>query len=477
MAVMDTEGVNCKRSAGQKTRSPRWINLKCSHESTVGRPSSRTAAIGMHYGIPLFGKKQIIVGDLRIPIEAGKMVVIVGPSGSGKTSILNRIESLFAGGNMVQRIRFPNESAIIDQIAPWASLSEALSIATCCGFSQAHLWVRPFNQLSDGEKFRAQLARAVALHVRSGRAAPLMCDEFCSVLHRRVAKSISYNLQKLIKRRGLTAILAIRDEDLINDLQPDVLVRLTGNGYGHVTFPESKKNCVFSLRRRLRIEKGRKKDYEIFSDMHYRTTEELGFVDKVFVLRDGGGGDPLGIVVYAHGPLELSLRNQATGGRFVRNPRRVNRSFRILRRLVIHPDIRGCGLGHYFVRKTLPMVGKEYVECLAAMGEINPVFEKAGMQRIGQYDISKKRKIALNALKDLDVDPFGRDFPMQVSRRRRIREIVAGVVYDWYSATTAGGECRVDRQTPQFLAQTFRGLIGTRPVYYLWRRTKPINRK
>ena len=159
------------------------------------------------------------------------------------------------------------------------------------------------------------------------------------------------------------------------------------------------------------------------------------------------------------------------------DPRRVNRSFRILRRLVIHPDIRGCGLGHYFVRMTLPMVGKEYVECLAAMGEVNPVFEKAGMKRIGQYDISNKRKIALNALKDLDIDPFGRDFPMQVSRRQRIREIVAGVIHDWYAATTAGGECRVDRQTPQFLAQTFRGLIGTRPVYYLWRRTKTVKGK
>ena len=156
----------------------------------------------------------------------------------------------------------------------------------------------------------------------------------------------------------------------------------------------------------------------------------------------------------------------------MRNPKRVNRSFRILRRLVIHPDVRGCGLGHYLVRKTLPLVNKEYVECLAAMGEINPVFEKAGMQRIGQYGIPKKRKSALKDLQDLGVDPFGRDFPMQVSRRRRIREIVAGVVYDWYAATTAGGECRVERQSPQFLAQTFRGLIGARPVYYLWRRKK-----
>lgn len=187
-------------------------------------------------------------------------------------------------------------------------------------------------------------------------------------------------------------------------------------------------------------------------------------------MRDGAGGDLLGIVVYSHPPLELSLRNRATGGVFSRNPKRLNRSLRILRRLVIHPDLRGCGLGHYLVRKTLPLVGTEYVECLAAMGEFNPVFEKAGMQRIGQYDIQEKRKAAIEALRDMDVDPNSRVFPMQVCRRRRVREIVSRVVYDWYAATTGGGECRVARQSPRLLAQTFRGVICSRPVYYLWRK-------
>ena len=103
------------------------------------------------------------------------------------------------------------------------------------------------------------------------------------------------------------------------------------------------------------------------------------------------------------------------------------------------------------------------------MGEVNPVFEKAGMKRIGQYELSEQRTGALNTLRKMDVDPFAREFPLQVSRRRRVREIVATVVHDWYAATTAGGECRVQRQSPQFLAQTFRGLIGSRPVYYLWK--------
>ena len=116
----------------------------------------------------------------------------------------------------------------------------------------------------------------------------------------------------------------------------------------------------------------------------------------------------------------------------------------------------------------------QYIECLATMGEFNPVFEKAGMRRIGQYDLSPKQREALEALRKMDVDPSGRAFVTQVSRRPPVRKIVAKIVYDWYAATTAGGASRVERQSPEFLAQTFRGLIGSRPVYYLWRQNGTV---
>jgi len=304
----------------------------------------------------------------------------------------------------------------------------------------------------------------------SGTQVPLMCDEFCASLHRRAAKAISFALRKLVTRRCLSVVLACANEDIIADLQPNVIVWFRGRGRCDVEEREVRARRPPSFRRRLRIEPGSKRHYDAFAAMHYRATDELGFVDKVFVMRDGADGDLLGIVVYSHGPLELALRNQATDGLFSRNAARVNRSLRIVRRLVIHPEVRGCGLGHYLLRRTLPLVGTEYVECLAGMGEFNPVFEKAGMRRIGQYGVSPRRQAALEALRGMGVDPNGRDFTLQVCRRRRVREIVSRIVYDWYAATTAGGERRVERQSPELLAQTFRGIIASQPVYYLWRR-------
>jgi ABC-type lipoprotein export system ATPase subunit/GNAT superfamily N-acetyltransferase len=451
----------------------RTVDLHCTRDRVEVRPSSRTADVVLRFGVSQTGTPQTIVEPARIAVGPGRIVLLLGPSGSGKSSALSAIESQFATACSVQRVAFPLDEAVIDRVAPDRPLSEAIALLTACGLGEAGLWLRPFGALSDGEKFRARLARAIALHLRTAAAAPLLGDEFCSSLHPRVARAIAFNLHKLVVRQNLCVVVACANDDIAPDLNPHTIVRLAGGGRCRIEERRVVEKRVISFFRRLRIEPGSKRDYDAFAAMHYRAADELGFVDKVFVLREGPGGDPLGIVVYAHGPLELALRNEATNGWFSRNPSRVNQHLRILRRLVIHPDVRGCGLGHHLVRNTMPLLGTRYVECLAAMGEFNPVFEKAGMRRVGQYGVERRRQDALDALRAMDVDPHGPDFATHVARRRRVRAVVAKVVYDWYASTTAGGECRVARQSPEFLAQTFRGLVGLRPVYYLWRREVP----
>ena len=280
---------------------------------------------------------------------------------------------------------------------------------------------------------------------------------------------MAYNLRKLATRLGLTLVVASSNTDLACDLQPDQYLRLSITAAPQVSLHQTKKKPI-SLRRNLIVERGGKRDYLAFKPMHYRQTDELGFVDCVFVLREKSSDEKLAIVVYSHPPLELSLRNKALDGRFKRNAKLLNREMRILRRLVVHSDVRGCGLGHYLVSRTLPRVGVPYVECLASMGGVTPVFEKAGMKRIGECPMPPNRAKLLKELHTLGVDPFGPNFVNQACRRPRVRNVVAKLVYQWYQATTGEGQKRVARQSPQFLAQTFRSLVGTQPVYYLWRR-------
>ncbi|MCO6437382.1 MAG: hypothetical protein J5J06_09875 [Phycisphaerae bacterium] len=420
------------------------------------------------FGLDLHAPPTVVVADLDIALERGAIVLVLGPSGSGKSTVLAELERRFTAACSVQRVAFPVTSSVIDAVASDRPLSEALSLLTACGCCEPRLWIRRFDELSEGEKFRARLARALGLLREPTPAAPLLCDEFGSLLHRRLARAIAFNLRKLVSARGFSVVLAASNDDLVGDLRPDVIVRLGGQGRVASQHCRHRGTHVFGLRRRLRVEPGSRRDYDDFAAMHYRSADELGFVDKVYVLREGAAGDLLGIVVYAHSPLELSKRNTATQGRYIRDSEAVNRDFRILRRLVIHPDVRGCGLGHFLVRKTLPLVGTRYVECLAGMGAFNPVYEKAGMVRVGQYELPPKTSAATLALRKLGVDPFSRSFAVEVARRRDVRAVVAGVVRDWYAGTTGGGESRVERQSPEFLARAFRGLIGSRPVYYLW---------
>lgn len=436
--------------------------------------TDRTAGVGWQFGIPTQGASVGIHLSEPLLLGRGTLILITGPSGSGKSTILAEIERQVAGASLVHRIRFPAGQAVIDAVAPRGTLAESIQLLTRSGLSEPRLWLRTFGALSEGERFRARLARALSDHKFMGSAAPILCDEFGSNLHRRLAHALAFQLRKVTDALGLCVVVACHNEGIACDLSPDVVVRLSRTGSGRVSAGRGNRSSWMSLRPSLRIEPGRKKDYAAFGMMHYRRTDELGFVHKVFVLREGQDGPLLGVVVYAFGPLELALRNHATRGRFAGRPDRLNRSMRILRRLVIHPDVRGCGLGHWLVRKTLPMVGTPYVECLASMGAVMPVFERAGMCRIGRVAGSARQVAAAQTLKRIGVDPLASEFPLAVARDRRVRLVVMDVVRRWYATTTGGGEHRVWRQTPAFLARAFRGLIGMRPVYYLWHRDASV---
>ncbi len=431
-------------------------------------PSARVTDVALRFGLDPVPEPLALGRELMLELKPRTITLITGPSGSGKSSLLDAIGALCPAARRVDRVAFPPDRAVIDAVAPEAPLCTALSILTACALSEPRLWLRRFDELSAGEQFRASLARAIGLAFSSDAGVPLLCDEFGGLLHRRAARAIAFNVRKLATRHRLCLVVAASDSDPAVDLQPDVLIRLTCEGAAEISRRSPRKTKPFTLARSLRIEAGHKSDYDQFAAMHYRKRDELGFVDRVFLLRNGIGGEPLAIIVYAHGPIELSLRNVATQKRFLRNPTRLNREVRIIRRIVVHPDVRGCGLGRRLIRETMPRLGVPYVESLATMGELNPIFERAGMKRIGTCPLPAGRVRILEQLRRMHVDAFRPDFATKVSRRPRLRQLVAEAVGDWYRASTGGGKTRVAGQSPRFLAETFRQILGSRPVYYLW---------
>jgi len=429
---------------------------------------ARVTEVCLRFGIAPRKPGRIIARNLDIDLRPGSITLLTGPSGSGKSLLLSAIARQAPDSRDVADVPFPLDVSILDAVAPTRPIDEALGILTACGLGEPMLWIRRFQQLSDGERFRARLARAVSLSGRSGGPSILLCDEFGALLHRRIAKAIAFNLRKLVSRAGLSLVLATSQNDIEEDLRPDTIVRLGDEGAIVArTRSDLAAPAAVSFVSSLRIERGSLRDYERFAAMHYRRRRNIGFVDKVFVMREGKGGAVLGIVVYGMPPLELRLRNGATGGRFVKNAARLNREVRVLKRLIVHPDVRACGLGHRLVARTLPRVGVRFVECLAAMGAVNPVFDKAGMRRIGTVAPPAAQSVNLGTLRAAGADPLAADFVDQVRRRPAIRRIVARTVENWHRATR-GKKTDIEDQTPTMLAHAYRQLAGSRPVYFLW---------
>jgi GNAT superfamily N-acetyltransferase len=59
-----------------------------------------------------------------------------------------------------------------------------------------------------------------------------------------------------------------------------------------------------------------------------------------------------------------------------------NREFRTISRVIVHPQFRGIGLAVELVRWLLAHCPTRYVDAMARMGRVHPLFDRAGMRRL-----------------------------------------------------------------------------------------------
>jgi len=136
--------------------------------------------------------------------------IIYGSSGSGKTTILKKL------GNLSESVFDDNKSLIsnFDFLEP----NEACRLLSSIGLSSVPTWLRPFNLLSNGERFRADIAYKVA---SAKDDEVVLIDEFTSVVDRDVAKSMSYSVQKYLRKNNKRMVVASCHYDIIEWLTPD----------------------------------------------------------------------------------------------------------------------------------------------------------------------------------------------------------------------------------------------------------------
>ena len=141
--------------------------------------------------------------------------LIVGSSGSGKTSIGKQ----FFGDNKICNLYdgWEHDKPIVDCVLPGGDFNTATGALAAVGLGDVPSWLRPFHALSNGQQFRAGLARLVT-------EAPdeVVVDEFTSVVDRQIAKIGALAFAKNWRRnKGKKAVLLSCHYDIIEWLQPD----------------------------------------------------------------------------------------------------------------------------------------------------------------------------------------------------------------------------------------------------------------
>lgn len=150
--------------------------------------------------------------DMPIDDENWHIGIVVGPSGSGKTSIGERV----FGPRAVWRPKWPKDAPIIDAIAgdgPFDAVPAALSAV---GLGSVPTWLRPYHALSNGERFRADLARLIAEGPKRA-----VIDEFSSVVDRQIARIGAMAFAKAWRRNGGQAVLLSCHYDILDWVEPD----------------------------------------------------------------------------------------------------------------------------------------------------------------------------------------------------------------------------------------------------------------
>ena len=151
-------------------------------------------------------------GEFDLDEHDWSVGLIVGPSGSGKTTLARQLfaeqpEPEWGGLSVVDDF---DESCSMDDIA---------AVCQAVGFNTIPAWLRPYEVLSTGEKFRVDLARRI-LELPD----PIVVDEFSSVVDRQVAQIGSHAVQKYVRRNDRRFVAVSCHYDVIDWLQPDWVI-------------------------------------------------------------------------------------------------------------------------------------------------------------------------------------------------------------------------------------------------------------
>lgn len=346
---------------------------------TAAKITPRTVEVAEGFGLGLDQTERFVLYDnveLKISLDPPDIVYITGDSGSGKSILLKALEQDIKQDLRLQtvnisRIRPRRGVPLIETVGKTAK--QGMELLNRVGLGDAFLYLRTYEQLSDGQRFRYKVAKML-----ESKARVWVFDEYCSTLDRDTARIVSFNLQKVARLEGRCVLVATTHTDLAEDLRPSVHVHKRFGKEITVDYYPNKPTEECSLVKEMRVDEGTTKDWRELADFHYRS-HKIAAPRSIFCLKRGE--ELCGVIVYCYPP------TTAFGRRLVlpkMSMKELNQKLSVISRVVVHPKYRTIGLGTKLVKDTLSLAGTEYVEMSAVMAKYNPFAEKAGMNRIAE---------------------------------------------------------------------------------------------
>jgi len=236
----------------------------------------------------------------------------------------------------------------------------------------------------------------------------------------------------------------------------------------------------------LKLVNGSLADYLTLKEHHYRAdrpataTRALVFRSSARSVVERFRGKPTGsqtvaVLIESLPSLSCTMRNWALRDRYGSwlAPRQravlLNREVRVISRVVVHPCWRGIGLAVRLVKAAIDQPTTIYTEALAAMGRVNPFFERAGMTAYPRPPHAFDARLN-DAMQSVGLSPNGLASIEQTQSRigsltQSQRDWFHKELYRWYRQN--GGRSIVHSTDPTIHLRTARQRLLLDPVYYL----------
>jgi len=196
--------------------------------------------------------------QIDAPLEQQKWNIglIVGASGSGKSTVLKH--QFGEPNNLIW-----DKQSVIDDFDSSFTAEQISSSCSAVGFNTIPSWLRPYNILSTGEKFRVNLARQI---LETPKDKTIIVDEFTSVVDRQVAKIGATAVSKWIRKENKQFVAASCHYDIVDWLQPDWVIDMNTHQFvWRSVQPRPKLN--------IEIKSVHYSVWQLFSPFHYLTKE------------------------------------------------------------------------------------------------------------------------------------------------------------------------------------------------------------